>query len=76
MMIMGLRGVVTIRRRDFIMIKKILSSLVMGSLLVTSSFIDAGSKVEAAEVNSIPNTTKVEKSYDSSFLSVSGYARR
>lgn len=56
------------------MIKKILSSLVMGSLLVTSFFIDAGSKIEAAEINSIPNTTKVEKSYDSSFLSVPGYA--
>ncbi len=56
------------------MVKKILSSLVMGSLLVTLFFIDAGNKIEAAVINSIPNTTKVEKSYDSSFLSVPGYA--
>lgn len=56
------------------MMKKVLSSLVMGSLLVTSSYIVAGSKVEAAVITSIPNTTKVEKSYDTSFLSVPGYA--
>lgn len=56
------------------MIKKVLNSLVIGSLLVTPSFFDAGSKVEAAVVDSIPNTIKVEKSYDSSFLKVPGFA--
>ncbi|QYR22341.1 hypothetical protein KZ483_04955 [Paenibacillus sp. sptzw28] len=57
------------------MMKKVLSGLVLGSLLVTSSYIDAGNNVvEAAVINSIPNTTKVEKSYDTSFLSVTGYA--
>ncbi|MBD0382920.1 pectate lyase family protein [Paenibacillus sedimenti] len=56
------------------MMKKVLSSLVMASLLVTPSYINAGSKVEAAVINSIPNTTKVEKKYDTSFLSVPGYA--
>ncbi|MCR8632744.1 carbohydrate-binding protein [Paenibacillus radicis (ex Xue et al. 2023)] len=55
------------------MIKKILSSLVMGTLLVTS-FFNAGNVAEAAVINTIPNTSKVEKSYDSSFLSVPGYA--
>lgn len=54
--------------------KKVLSSLVIGSLLVTSSYFVAGSKAEAAVITSIPNTTKVEKRYDSSFLSVTGYA--
>lgn len=56
------------------MMKKVLSSLVIGSLLVTSSYSVAGTKVEAAVITSIPNTTKVEKSYDTSFLSVPGYA--
>ncbi|MEI7024107.1 pectate lyase family protein [Paenibacillus sp. y28] len=56
------------------MFKKALTSLVMGSLLVTSSFIVTGSPVKAAVITSIPNTTKVEKSYDTSFLSVPGYA--
>jgi pectate lyase len=56
------------------MMKKVLSSLVIGSLLVTSSSVVAGSKVEAAVITSIPNTTKVEKRYDTSFLSVTGYA--
>ncbi|MFC5648789.1 hypothetical protein ACFPYJ_06540 [Paenibacillus solisilvae] len=56
------------------MIKKVLSSLVIGGLLVTTSFFDAGSRVEAALINSIPNTTKVEKKYESSFLAVPGYA--
>jgi pectate lyase len=57
-----------------IMMNKVFSSLVMGALLVTSSFIATGNKAEAAVINAIPNTTKVEKSYDSSFLSVPGYA--
>ncbi|WP_239628713.1 hypothetical protein [Paenibacillus sp. H1-7] len=56
------------------MMKKVLSSLVIGSLLVTSSYIITSSKAEAAVITSIPNTTKVEKRYDSSFLSVTGYA--
>ncbi|MEI7024109.1 carbohydrate-binding protein [Paenibacillus sp. y28] len=56
------------------MFKKVLSSLVMGSLLVTTALFDAGGSVEAAVINTIPNTTKVEKSYDTSFLSVPGYA--
>ncbi|WP_224721827.1 pectate lyase family protein [Paenibacillus vietnamensis] len=56
------------------MMKMVLSSLVMGSLLVTSSYIGAGSKAEAAVISSIPNTTKVEQSYNTSFLSVPGYA--
>ncbi|MFE5322210.1 hypothetical protein ACFQ88_26390 [Paenibacillus sp. NPDC056579] len=56
------------------MMKKVLSSLVIGSLLVTSSYIVTSSKAEAAVITSIPNTTKVEKRYDSSFLSVTGYA--
>ncbi|MCZ8521394.1 MULTISPECIES: carbohydrate-binding protein [Paenibacillus] len=56
------------------MIKKVISSLVTGSLLVTPTFIDTSSKAEAAVIQSIPNTTKVEKNYDSSFLSVPGYA--
>ncbi len=56
------------------MMKKVLSSLLMGSLLVTSSYIVSCSKVEAAMITSIPNTIKVEKSYDTSFLSVPGFA--
>ncbi|MGF7029293.1 pectate lyase [Paenibacillus mucilaginosus] len=54
--------------------KKVISGLVAGSLLVTPTFIDTGSKAEAAVIQSIPNTTKVEKSYESGFLSVPGYA--
>ncbi|WP_248927078.1 hypothetical protein [Paenibacillus hamazuiensis] len=56
------------------MMKKVLSSLAIGSLLVTSSYAAAGGKAEAAVITSIPNTTKVEKRYDASFLSVTGYA--
>ncbi|WP_079912504.1 carbohydrate-binding protein [Paenibacillus sp. 32352] len=56
------------------MIKKILSSMALGSLLVTSSFVGAGGTAEAAVITSIPNSTKVEKNYDSSFLTVPGYA--
>lgn len=55
-------------------VKRVLSSIVMGALVVTSFSIGAGSKAEAAVIDSIPNTTKVEKNYDSSFLSVPGYA--
>ncbi|WP_426445288.1 carbohydrate-binding protein [Paenibacillus sp. S-38] len=54
--------------------RKVISSLVAGSLVVTPTFIDTGSKAEAAVIQSIPNTTKVEKSYESGFLSVPGYA--
>ncbi|AEI42963.1 carbohydrate-binding protein [Paenibacillus mucilaginosus] len=54
--------------------RKVISGLVAGSLLVTPTFIDTGSKAEAAVIQSIPNTTKVEKSYESGFLSVPGYA--
>ncbi|MDD9270535.1 hypothetical protein ACFPES_26105 [Paenibacillus sp. GCM10023248] len=56
------------------MMKKVLGSLVVGSLLVTSSYIVTGSVAEAAVITTIPNSTKVEKNYDSSFLSVPGYA--
>ncbi|UUZ80314.1 carbohydrate-binding protein [Paenibacillus sp. P26] len=56
------------------MMNKVLCSLVAGSLLVSSSFMTAGSKAEATVIDSIPNTTKVEKSYDAGFLSVPGYA--
>jgi len=55
--------------------KKVLSMLLVGLLLVNSSFTFDGIKiVKASEVTSIPNTTKVEKNYDNSFLSVTGYA--
>lgn len=54
--------------------KKGLSRLVVGSLLVTSTLFGSGSLAEAVPQRSIPNTSKVEKRYDSSFLSVPGYA--
>jgi pectate lyase len=47
----------------------------MALLLVTSSlFFVNGPFVSASEIDSIPNTTRTIKDYDSSFLSVSGYA--
>lgn len=55
-------------------IQKRLSRLVVGSLFVTSTLFGSGSLAEAVPHRSIPNTTKVEKRYDSSFLSVPGYA--
>jgi pectate lyase len=47
----------------------------MALLLVTTSlsFVD-GPFVNAAEMDSIPNTTRTIKDYDTSFLSLSGYA--
>jgi len=55
--------------------KKILSSLLLGILLFTSSFLPGEIKVtKAAVITTIPNTSRVEKSYDNSFLSVTGYA--
>ncbi|OMD22795.1 hypothetical protein BJP48_28250 [Paenibacillus odorifer] len=56
------------------MIKKVLSSLMLGSLLVTLTCFNPAGNAEAATVNTIPNTSKVEQSYDSSFLSVPGFA--
>ncbi|WP_462410475.1 hypothetical protein [Neobacillus sp. Marseille-QA0830] len=51
---------------------------VIGALalsLITSPFLIGGNGVvKAAEIDSIPNTTRYIKDYDNSFLSVSGYA--
>ncbi|UQZ82685.1 Arabinoxylan arabinofuranohydrolase precursor [Paenibacillus konkukensis] len=55
------------------MIRKVFSSVLIGGLLITSPLAGAGA-AEAAVINAIPNATKVETSYDSSFLSVPGYA--
>ncbi|OMD83541.1 MULTISPECIES: carbohydrate-binding protein [Paenibacillus] len=56
------------------MIKKVLRSLMLGSLLVTLTCSNLAGKAEAAAVNIIPNASKVEQGYDSSFLSVPGFA--
>lgn len=56
------------------MIKKVLRSLMLGSLLVTLTCSNLADKAEAAAVNTIPNAPKVEQGYDSSFLSVPGFA--
>ncbi len=54
--------------------KKGWSRLAVCGLLVTSTLLSSGGLAEAVPKRTIPNTTKVEKSYDSSFLSVPGYA--
>lgn len=49
------------------MIKKVLRSLMLGSLLVTLTCSNLAGNAEAAAVNTIPNASKVEQGYDSSF---------
>src|SRR5690625_1792409 len=56
------------------MMKKILSSLLIGSLLISSSLFQTESAAEEPVVDEIPNTSRVEKAYDESFLSVTGFA--
>jgi len=54
---------------------KVLSRLLVGTLLVTSfSLLGENKAASAAVISSIPNTTRTIKSYDNSFLSVTGFA--
>jgi len=55
--------------------RKIFSVALAGALLLTSTSLFGESNVaDAAVISSIPNTTRTLKSYDNSFLSVTGYA--
>lgn len=56
------------------MYKKVLSILLVGIFLLTSVIIFGTSQIEAATVDSIPSTSRTIKSYDNTFLSVTGYA--
>lgn len=56
------------------MLKKTVSYLLIGCILFSSVLLYDKSTAKAAEINEIPNTNRVEKDYDNSFLSVTGYA--
>ncbi|OOM79652.1 pectate lyase precursor [Clostridium puniceum] len=56
-------------------LKKVLSNILIGTLFVTSfSLFGENKAANAAVTNSIPNTSRSIKSYDNSFLSVTGFA--
>jgi len=56
-------------------LKKVLSNILIGTLFVTSfSLFGENEAANAAVSSSIPNTSRVIKSYDNSFLSVTGFA--
>jgi pectate lyase len=54
--------------------KRALIWLVVISFFTTSLLFGGNALVNAAEINSIPNTTRNFKDYDNSYLSVTGYA--
>ncbi|MBP3985739.1 hypothetical protein J5837_15115 [Pseudoxanthomonas helianthi] len=56
------------------MLNKALRISLAGSLLAISPSLVAGSLAGAAVISAIPNATKIERSFDASFLSVPGYA--
>jgi Pectate lyase len=57
------------------MLKKGISGIAAGALLASALLWNIGaSTAEAAVINTIPNTMKVEKNYNTSFLTVPGFA--
>lgn len=57
------------------MVKQAWKTLLIGSLLLGSSLVHTGTPAGAeAAIDAIPNTTRIEKSYDQSFLSITGFA--
>lgn len=55
-------------------VKKVFYGWMMVCLLMSLTYFGANNRAHAAVINSIPNTSRVVKSYDRTFLSVPGYA--